>query len=146
MREIVFKGKRTDTGEWVCGDLLNGCVIRDTGIAVNTVNMSCECEVECRGFRVVPDTVGQYTGLIDKKGVKIFEGDIVRYTDGFSCVETVPVVWGGEYYPAFDLSVELRGCANSLVELLLDSDAMVEVIGNIHDNPEMFERRNYEND
>ncbi|MDR0638563.1 MAG: YopX family protein [Spirochaetaceae bacterium] len=137
MRETLFRGKRKDTGAWVCGDLLNACVIRDTGIAVSTVNMSCECEVECRGFRVVPDTVGEYTGLDDKNGVKIFEGDIVRYTDEWYCVKMVPVVWGGEYYPAFDLAVELRDCANSLVELLLDSDAMVEVIGNIHDNPEL---------
>jgi uncharacterized phage protein (TIGR01671 family) len=135
MREIVFRGKSKETGAWVCGDLFykDGLVGKeDDHFYILNADMMGISERE-----VIPDTVGQYTGCKDKKGVKIFEGDIVRYTDEYSCVKTVPVVWGGEYYPAFDLAVELYDCANSLVELLLDSDAMVEVIGNIHDNPEL---------
>jgi uncharacterized phage protein (TIGR01671 family) len=130
MREILFRGKREDNGEWVCGDLLNGCVIRDTRIAAGTVNMSCECEVECRGFRVVPGTVGEYTGLDDKDGVKIFEGDVVRSGDdpsnivvsfdeaGYKLTTTK-----GHYYGWL-------GCFHL---------RRIAVIGNIHDNPELAE-------
>ena len=135
MREILFKGKDKSSGAWVYGSYVH--------YAKRGVAEHCILSEGKQMLSIIPDTVGQYTGLDDKKGVKIFEGDIVRYTDEYSCVKTVPVVWGGKYHPAFDLAVELYNCVNSLVELLLDSDAMsdamVEVIGNIYDNPELLE-------
>lgn len=81
MREILFRGKRKDNGEWVYGDLLhpdfygNGYSIEDFTKEKN----NC--------FDVIPETVEQYTGLTDKNGKKIFEGDIIRFDENLYTVQ-----------------------------------------------------------
>ena len=145
MREILFRGKRTNNGEWVEGDLIhlpNGISILANGYA-----------------RVIPETVGQYTGLTDKNGKKIFEGDIIRYADlyDYNCyLESIDnievydnidlgniwtideVVYGIEVgYPAFDLNKHDFE-TNGLSELSESGQYFYEVIGNIHDNPELL--------
>jgi uncharacterized phage protein (TIGR01671 family) len=136
-RAIKFRGKRTDNGEWAYGYLIHDSIIRGKGIAIGTKEMSCEGEVSCRGFRVAPSAVGQFTGLHDKNGKEIYEGDIIKYEligwngsvaglvlfDAKKCSFTVENAYA-DFHDDFDKSM----------------DAYCEVIGNIHDNPELLAR------
>ena len=156
MRESLFRGKRVDTGEWVFGDLLHNCdcvKIRENETEINHV---------ARSFPVLPKTIGQYTGLTDKNGLtKIFEGDVVKLFDiaigeivcecgafGISCrqidydylASEIASVTGCDNTPMF--------CRNdnfvSLWELYSNYNeenseiSVIEVIGNIYDNPELL--------
>ena len=150
MREILFRGKTTDRGEWV-----QGCYTET--LRYNNLHWIWDGK---NHFTVNPDTIGQYTGLTDKNGKKIFEGDIIRYADideykmyleslecpeeyegiNFSDLFTIDsVVYGIEIgYPAFDLSNHEWEC-NGLSNLNESCQYFYEVIGNIHDNPELLE-------
>ena len=128
MREILFRAKRLDNGEWIYGDLLTPTDIIDIWEISENTGMGDRYEID-------PETVGQYTGLKDKNGNKILEGDIVQYQPEYA---TEPIHSVVEYcadkfnYPAFDLKnhdYEANGlqCAH-------EEGVGCEVIGNIHDN------------
>lgn len=123
MREILFRGKRTDNGEWAEG---LPCYGIDGQISeIQTFHGFCSCTIT----EVISETVGQYTGLTDKSGTKIFEGDIVM---GKLFHSTKGVVrWASEMFKVGAMSMcTYRG--------------LMEVIGNIHDNPELLEGNNAE--
>lgn len=130
MREILFCGKRVDNGEWVEGDVHKNIDFSKAHIHPNGERV--------RSFDVLPETVGQYTGLTDKNGVKIFEGDIVickkeicgNFID--SCVE---IGFVEMKHGAFGLHRK-QGYYRPFKDWLEDYE--YEVIGNIHDNPELL--------
>lgn len=68
MRETLFKGQRIDNGEWVYGSYI-----------VNSIDAPCIIDYDAEQFEVLPETVSQFTGLLDKNRNKIFEGDLVTY-------------------------------------------------------------------
>lgn len=150
MREILFRGKRKDNGEWEYGNLIispmykNCIMIERRPEYMNTRDYSTPL--------VDPETVGQYTGLKDRNGQKIFEGDIVKaiivrdYGEhdrkreetgviAYDCIGIMGLVI--EYYedkPVFTdffHELSLSGCIR---------DHSFEVIGNIHDNPELIKK------
>lgn len=129
MREILFRGKRVDTGSWLYGDLRHwpsGAV----GI---------HCEVTHNTIKVIPETVGQYTGLTDRNGKRIFEGDICcfkEWNEGKMC-------WVGEVKYAHQQFI-ISGGANEecevpfVLQLSRFIPECIEVIGNVHDNPDLI--------
>ena len=120
MREFLLRGKRTDNGEWITD---SETYIRDgDGIWLSDENLNV--------VTVIPETVGQYTGLTDKNGVRIFEGDIV--TGWFNHEKIVGYIFYGGNAQFFIQRDGIYGIG------LDNSDCWLEVIGNIHDNPELL--------
>lgn len=127
MREIIFRAKRKDNGEWVYGSLLIQAGERINKDELTPVEYRI---LGCRGENhlVAPKTVGQYTGLCDKNGIKIFEGDILKglYANGNAEVEMINGSWVG-----------YAGKGWTDIGYVVDR---VEVIGNVHDNPELLNK------
>lgn len=125
MREILFRGKRVAGGkEWIYGNVnyypnINRWFIR-LHPAMN-VMQTLEDEVSAK-------TVGQFTGLLDKNGKKIFEGDIVKHRSYYSGNFIISVV---TYTEGYFLAMADNNSGFNLSDKL-------EVIGNIHDNPELL--------
>lgn len=136
MREILFRGKNVDNGEWIYGDYAAPFAFYPANIFKQDGNFE--------GVAVVPETVGQFTGLLDKKGKKIFEGDIVHavYQVGYVGCKNVDygigvVKYCGSYYGGASYEIDIIGDSGSRV-FTASLENGVEVIGNIHDNPELI--------
>jgi uncharacterized phage protein (TIGR01671 family) len=128
-REILFRGQRLDNDEWAYGDLLhlpNGDVVilSDKGYT-----------------KVKPETVGQFTGLTDENGKKIFKGDIIKtrefgkdsgYGVNFNDFDVFEVIYSSA---SFKLN-------NARRMFYLSKGQRIEVIGNIYDNPKLLRSEN----
>lgn len=133
-RKIIFRGKRLDNGEWVYGDLIH---IDDSDIGIVTDYDHWQ------GCRVDPETVGLFTGLFDKNGKDIYEGDILRSPLG----HVVIIKFGyKEHIAKHDIFTDcfaaygwiVENIKNGITDFLDNEFLQGEVIGNIHDNPEML--------
>lgn len=141
----ICRGKRKDNGEWIEGNLL---VLNydEYRIATSCLQWDDENLLNVCAYEVIPETVGQCTGLEDKNGKLIFEGDILR-ADGYMFFVKFGKCGGvannenygymGYYLDGFDSMTKetLRfGLRNDICHF-----TDIEVIGNIHDNPELLE-------
>ena len=133
MREILFRGKAID-GNWYYGVPL-----------IFTEDYVCMTAPHTYNKKVEANTIGQYTGLTDKNGTKIFEGDIVKADDyifvvkfgkcgGVANAENYGYM--GFYLQAFSESTRLSAKYGLRDDICYFTD--IEVIGNIHDNPELL--------
>ena len=144
MREILFRGKRIDNGQWVEGFYYQAKLCRSDKELRHYITIP---HPESDGqpsdhIMVHPETVGQFTGLTDKNGRKIFEGDICRTMVcdmtvekdcGIVCYDSMGMLSlkrVDDVYSDFFFHINI-GCVDAY---------SIEVIGNIHDNPELLDQ------
>ena len=125
MREILFRGKRKDNGEWVKGSFWDEIPGKLGGIAQYG---------SCVFHHIDLETVGQFTGLIDKNGAKVFDGDIVKVLQG----KDKGVAYVGFENGSFMLYPRTGNIYERTMWAYWYNDWDVEIIGNIHDNPELL--------
>mgnify|MGYP004501403819 CR=1 FL=1 len=131
MREIIFRGKRVDNGEWVKG--FYACVLDTHYIITGRFDSLTNGIINSEAYKVDPSTASQFTGLTDRNGVKIFEGDIVKYTDWWA-------EWSGAVkYDSADAEFIVQLTDNDIEYFSNLYCGNCEVIGNIYDNPELLE-------
>ena len=135
MRDILFKAKRLDNGEWIEGNYVNGYTFHYIlPIPMAFAQSGCAIVVN-------KATICQYTGLKDKNGIKIYEGDIVKF-DEYKYEKLVQSIiseikWCEELC-SLSLVVSERQGTRGTLSHLLDYNKEVKVIGNIFDNPELL--------
>ena len=167
MREILFRGKRVDNGEWIYGDVIQfpmHGIVRIIEQNSDNDGSYGDSEIDC-------DTLGQFTGLTDKNGRKIFEGDIVRYyhhkkslvpvTDitpeedhygrdeesglplAYRTTKIIRYKGHVELDPILGMTINLKNRCEWWRNLNYEDDSInsdrLEVIDNIYDNPELLE-------
>lgn len=117
-REILFRGKQLNTGEWFFGNLFDKDKSGRTHIS--TISRGC--------LNIDPETVGQFTGMTDKKGKKLFEGDV--YSMGEKNILYVVI---------FDKSQFIgKQVGNRSLAGLEYWKSDIEIVGNVYDNPELL--------
>lgn len=132
MREILFRGKRKDNDEWVRGYLIISDERYFMGVwpeCITSLYYPDDIYSFTSFVEVIPETVGQYVGLADKNGTRIFEGDIV----------TMPRYGGGKHKSVVYFKNGKFAVNGSNYNFKDICPRNMEVVGNIYDNPEMLE-------
>ncbi len=128
MRTIKFRGKSIDGKEWLYGDLVSSADKKRFAILVNDKESYDECEV-------APETVGQFSGLYDCNGKKIFEGDILKWSNGRMYVVKF---WRGMFYASVEECNEGFLGGFPLHAFTEFEEGKCEIVGNIYDNTELL--------
>lgn len=134
---FLFRGKRKDNGEWVYGGIFyqKSDEVKDKAVYIICGSLN---DVGC-AYEVIPETIGQCTGLKDKNGKLIFEGDIVKFINDAGKRFLYVAVWNTSL-----LSWEVQEISHYVKNDYYGFDELceygnTELIGNIHDNPELLE-------
>lgn len=149
MREILFKGKKKDNGEWIEGYLLDGGMPGEKRIFIGKLVIGKWTVMADEFDEVDPDTICQFTGLTDKNGKKIWESDIISYQrDNDDCPfpnKDTKKRFGKVFYQGFrstfDIGMGKNGSKSINDDLwkYVQNGNRVEVIGNQFDNPELLQ-------
>ncbi len=139
MKEILFRGKRKDNGEWVFGDLIRNLIYdgREKEMRIGDIYFEHNGDIHGTAvYKVIPETVGQITGLTDKNGTKIFEGDIVKYYGICKPIIGVVKICEEDFSGLYGVCEAFTdGSGTSLLKSKIDC----QVVGSIYDNPELLE-------
>ena len=143
MREILFRGKRIDNGEWTEGYYAtqsnHACFASELKYQHFIYEDVC-LDFNLGGlqkFEVDPDTIGQYTGLTDKNGKKIFEGDIIKHNNNSDNGFDIGKVYWDETRSQWRRT-SIGNFHDSSFTYVMSRSCEYEIIGNIHDNPELL--------
>lgn len=147
MREIKFRAKRVDNGEWAYGSLL---IIEDTFYIIKHLDFDYNPHTDATAFwfdcteqEVNPASVGQFTGLLDKNGMEIYEDDIVHYSDTMGMEFNASIIFQDGIF-GFRQKYSRGMSTLHKHETYNDGYCTVkiqityEVIGNVYDNPELL--------
>jgi uncharacterized phage protein (TIGR01671 family) len=143
MREILFRGKRIDNGEYVEGYYFcSRDLHRENTHKIHPLDSDWSYEVS-------PSTVGEFTGLVDKNGVKVFEGDVVKHYNrvdvGYPDAFDVGVIFWNKEDFGWRRTGKIESQYIETHGYFISENSPYEVIGNIHDNPELLEANNEAN-
>lgn len=150
MREVLFRGKRTDNGEWIEGAYspFNLNFFGEREEKPHIIIISDDKNIDGLWCEVIPETVGQYTGLTDKNGVRIFEGDILDVSSDVA-YGGVAVHRLGYFVVEFHNGCFMKSALDDPQLSFFDnakrkglyhfiSTDIHKIVGNIHDNPKIL--------